>query len=313
MPKVTVIVPIYGVEKFIERCARSLFEQTLDGIEYIFINDCTPDCSIDILKAVLKEYPDCESHTRIVHMPTNLGLPTVRRYGVQLATGEYIIHCDSDDWVKLDMYEKMYIEAKRCDYDIVMCDFCIMDAMNISKEYKSKSYTDKFALLGALLSGKVHSSLCTKMVRSTLYNEAFIYPEDNMREDLCCTIQLIYNANSIKYLPMAMYNYYINESSICNALTYDKIYNKYKQSYNNYCKIMTFLQNHDLVNKYEREIAILKLCIKEEVCKIAKSKNGYKIWREIFPELSILDVLILPISFNMKLKIVLTYCGLYPF
>ena len=58
MPKVSIIIPVYGVEKYIERCSRSLFEQTLDDLEYLFIDDCTPDKSIDVLKNILEEYPN---------------------------------------------------------------------------------------------------------------------------------------------------------------------------------------------------------------------------------------------------------------
>ena len=67
MPKVSVIIPVYGVEKYIERCARSLFEQTLDDIEYIFVDDCTPDNSISVLKNVIKSYPGISTKIRIIN------------------------------------------------------------------------------------------------------------------------------------------------------------------------------------------------------------------------------------------------------
>lgn len=312
-PKVSVIVPVYGVEKYIERCARSLFEQTLGDIEYLFIDDCSLDNSIKILLKILEEYPFRKNQVVIHRMEQNSGQAAVRKWGILNATGEYVIHCDSDDWVKQDMYEIMYVEAKSGDYDITMCDFCLANEISILKECKSNINEDKFILLGDLLSGKVHSSLCTKMVRSILYNETFIYPEDNMREDLCCTIQLVYNAKSIRYLPMSMYYYYMNKFSISNAFTVDKIYNRYKQSCNNYYKILTFLQRHDLVSKYSREIVILKLLIKEELCKISNSQDGYRIWNEAFPDVSIIDTLTAKISFRMKLKIILTDLGLYFF
>ena len=79
MPKVSVIVPVFGVEKYIERCARSLFEQTLDDMEFIFVDDCTPDCSIEILKDVLSSYPQRQVQTRIYRMPCNSGLHNVRK------------------------------------------------------------------------------------------------------------------------------------------------------------------------------------------------------------------------------------------
>jgi glycosyltransferase involved in cell wall biosynthesis len=89
MPKVTVIIPIYGVEKYIERCATSLFKQTLDDIEYIFIDDCSPDNSVNILKQVLEKYPHRQKQTTIYSMPTNSGLAAVRRHGINSAGGVY--------------------------------------------------------------------------------------------------------------------------------------------------------------------------------------------------------------------------------
>ena len=110
--KVSVCIPVYGVEKYIEKCARSLFEQTMqDGIEFIFVNDCTKDRSIEILEQVLAEYPHRKEQTRIIHHEKNRGLVAARNTGLAYASGEYIIHCDSDDWVELDMYEKMYKKA----------------------------------------------------------------------------------------------------------------------------------------------------------------------------------------------------------
>ena len=103
MPKVSVIVPVYGVERYMERCARSLFEQTLDDIEFIFVDDCSPDRSLDILNEVLEEYVDRQLQTQIVRLDQNGGLPNARKVGLRLATGNYIIHCDSDVWVERDM------------------------------------------------------------------------------------------------------------------------------------------------------------------------------------------------------------------
>lgn len=131
MPKVSVLVPIYGVEKYIERCARSLFEQTLDEMEFIFVDDCTPDKSMEILRSVIEEYrlrfAEKRYTVRIERMPTNSGLAAVRRYGIQLATGDYIIHCDSDDWVDATMYEKMYNKAIGEGSDVVVCDYYMSD------------------------------------------------------------------------------------------------------------------------------------------------------------------------------------------
>ena len=105
--KVSVVIPVYGVEKYIERCVRTLFGQTLDDMEFIFVNDCTPDCSIDLLCSVLEEFPQRKEQVRIINQPHNMGAAKAREVGIKAATGEYIIHCDSDDWVDCDMYRQM--------------------------------------------------------------------------------------------------------------------------------------------------------------------------------------------------------------
>ena len=94
MPKVSVIIPVYGVEKYIERCARSLFEQTLNDIEFIFVNDYTPDNSIDILKNTLSKYPNRKYQVRIINQPRNMGAAQARKNGILAATGEFVIQCD---------------------------------------------------------------------------------------------------------------------------------------------------------------------------------------------------------------------------
>lgn len=125
MPKVSVIIPVYRTEKYIERCVRSLFNQTLDEIEYLFIDDCSPDNSIKILNNVLEDYPHRKEQVIIHRMSRNSGQAIVRNWGMQNATGEYVIHCDSDDWVDADMYRAMYDKAVEEHSDVVICDYAI--------------------------------------------------------------------------------------------------------------------------------------------------------------------------------------------
>ena len=104
-PKISVIILVYQTESYIKRCAKSLFEQTLNEIEYIFVNDCTKDKSIERLKEVVKDYPQREPYVKILNLEQNRGQAFARQYGIKHATGDYIIHCDSDDWITPDMYE----------------------------------------------------------------------------------------------------------------------------------------------------------------------------------------------------------------
>ena len=100
--KVSILVPVYGVEKYIERCARSLFEQTYDNIEYIFVDDCTKDRSIVILQKVLEGYPNRKNQVKILHHEKNRGLSAARNTALDASTGDYLMHVDSDDYLRKD-------------------------------------------------------------------------------------------------------------------------------------------------------------------------------------------------------------------
>ena len=123
MPEVSVIVPFYKAEKTIEKCARSLFEQTLDDIEFLFVDDCSPDGSLRVLETVLEDYPSRKSQVRILKTDSNSGSALARVLGIEKAAGEYLIHCDGDDEVERTMYKTMSEKARQEDSDFVWCDF----------------------------------------------------------------------------------------------------------------------------------------------------------------------------------------------
>lgn len=95
-PLVSVIVPVYNVAPYIERCAKSLFEQTLKDIEIIFVDDCSSDNSIELVKNLASNYPDRLAQIKYVRHERNRGLAQARKTGLDIATGEYVAHCDSD-------------------------------------------------------------------------------------------------------------------------------------------------------------------------------------------------------------------------
>ena len=140
MYKVTVVVPVYNAGLYIERCVRSLFDQTLADIEYVFVDDCSPDNSIAILESLLKEYPERAKSTKIIRHEKNTGQSGARRDGVLAATGDYIIHCDADDWVDLDMYQSMYEKAEAEGAEAVCCDI----VLEFDASSKNLSVTDAY-------------------------------------------------------------------------------------------------------------------------------------------------------------------------
>lgn len=117
MSKVCVIIPVYKAEVYIEKCTRTLFGQTLDNLEYIFVDDCSPDHSIEVMERVLNEFPNRKSQVKVIRHEVNQGVSAARQHGVGAADAEYIIHCDPDDYLELDMYEAMYRKAKEDNND----------------------------------------------------------------------------------------------------------------------------------------------------------------------------------------------------
>ena len=160
-----IIIPIYNVEKYIERCARSLFEQTEEDLEFIFVNDGTPDNSMQILNDVIRDYPSRKDQIKIFENEKNLGLPLTRQRGLKEATGEYIIHCYSDDWVDTNMYQILYEEAT--DLDIVWRDFYRTDGVTNKHDIQNTN-TDKVTILKDILIGKKLSTLWNHLVKRSL-------------------------------------------------------------------------------------------------------------------------------------------------
>ncbi len=123
MDKVSILVPIYNVEKYIERCAVSLFEQTYDNIEYIFIDDKGTDNSIQILEAVIKRYPNRQNNIKVIDHVVNKGLAVARNTALTNAEGRFVIHVDSDDYVEKDMVERCISCQSQDNSDIVLFGF----------------------------------------------------------------------------------------------------------------------------------------------------------------------------------------------
>lgn len=156
IPKVSIIIPVYNAEKYIERCAKSLFEQTLDELECIFIDDCSTDNSMKVLNNVMKDYPQRAEQVHIISLPTNSGVAKVREIGIKSATGESVIHCDSDDWTDSNMYEVMYQTMIEKDVDMVFCDYYEVHGKRHKYIAQNKdSVCDKKYLIKQILAGSV--------------------------------------------------------------------------------------------------------------------------------------------------------------
>lgn len=208
IPKVSILVPVYGVEKFIERCAVSLFEQTLEDIEFIFVNDCTQDNSINILISTLERYPNRKSQVRIVNHEFNKGLAGSRNTGIENAIGSFILHVDSDDYLEFNACELLYNEAIKLSADIVICNITLRWE-NVSKVIKQNIPLKKEELLNKMLCTGLMPGVVNKLFKRSLFVENNISAIEgiNMGEDYITTPRLIYFSNKVAHLDVPLYNY----------------------------------------------------------------------------------------------------------
>ena len=205
MPKVSVIIPIYNVEKYIERCARSLMEQTLDDIEYIFVNDATPDRSMEILNRVVEEYPQRKGQCIFINNSENHGQAFSRNIAMQKASGIYQIHCDADDWVELEMYKEMYDLAIDGNCDIVSCGFICEGQKEFNKIYPVKE-TDPHKYIN---SKRLSGGLTIRLIKSELINKYGLFPIEKMDygEDKYIILRAYFYSKRVNYINNLFYHY----------------------------------------------------------------------------------------------------------
>lgn len=214
-PGISVIVPVYNVEAYAERCARALFEQTLDDIELIFVDDCSPDRSMDVIRNVLKEYPQRRHQTMILRHCSNKGVAAARTTGMKVMTGYYMTHCDPDDIPDREMYARMYETATTNDADIVSCRY---------KEEPGNGsvHGTKFTGSGleCLRNGGYTYGLWDKIIRASIIRDNNIYPYEgiNYNEDLNVIVRALCHARNVVGMEEALYVHIVGRTgSICSG------------------------------------------------------------------------------------------------
>ena len=239
--KISLIVPVYGVEKFIADFADSAFGQTYPRIEYIFVNDGTKDKSIEILDSILEtKYFHVKDQVKIVNK-TNAGLPAARKTGLEHATGDYVWHVDPDDWLESDAVESIVKNINETGADVVY--------FNLVKEYADRSKIkrdrhhnadDQKLYVWDMFNHKSFGSVCNKCIKRSLYeNDKVIFAEYSYAEDTFLTSQLVGYSKCISFLDKPLYHYRkTNPNSITRqnlkkrhreyALNFMRLYDHYR-------------------------------------------------------------------------------------
>ena len=164
-------MPIYNVERYIERCARSVFEQTYENLEFIFVDDATPDDSVKILERVAEDYPQWKGRIKILYHDHNRGLAAARNTLVDNCKGVFITHVDSDDWVEPNMVELLMKRQQETDADIVTERMMAHLDDGTEKEAILGYNLEDEELFMAYMRHSVRWMMIGKLIRTSLYME----------------------------------------------------------------------------------------------------------------------------------------------
>ncbi|HEH9439628.1 TPA: glycosyltransferase [Aeromonas sobria] len=281
-PKVSVIVPVYNTEVYVERAITSLMEQTLDDVQIIIIDDGSKDNSLNIIKEVIARYPARQRLVTLISRE-NRGVAATRAQGMELASGDYVIHLDSDDWVELNWLEAMYSKAVEENADVVVCDYRSVYATK-STHIKQPIGQDGIECVKKLLEGELHGSTWNKLVRRSLIvgNKLTFSPGINYLEDFILVIQIFLVANVIDYISLPLVNYnQTNVSSITATVSEQKV----KEICVAIERISHILNDYELENQLANEVNIMKLKLKYWLFCCTK-KNIPMYISGLFPETS---------------------------
>ncbi|MBA4685688.1 MAG: glycosyltransferase family 2 protein [Candidatus Galacturonibacter soehngenii] len=217
MIKVSIIVPIYNVEQYLERCLESLVNQTLKDIEIILVNDASPDRSDVIMKRYAEQY----SNIKNIFLKENLCAGGARNKGIEQACGEYIAFVDGDDYIDLDFCEKMYLEAIKTSSDMAYGVFCIIDE---SDQILSEKLLYPVEFSGSITEGKKCGFInkgffsCGKLFKTTIWKENKIEFAEGLKYEEAPTIPVfLMYAKKCCYVLESHYYYFKRSNSTMNS------------------------------------------------------------------------------------------------
>ncbi len=287
--KISIIVAAYNIEKYIRRCLLSISEQSMKDIEIIVVNDGSTDNTLNIIEEIIKK----DRRIKLISQK-NCGSIEARKTGLKYATGEYILFVDGDDWLEKDCLEKLYKEAKKDSYDIVM-----YNAFWVNKDKKKlmSTFDNKINresdLLSYLFLGKIMPAIWAKLIKRSFICENNIqFPKDiSYAEDLATVASLLINKPKVSFIEDSLYNYYQREDSITkkndnrilevdeaitfieNQLKSSLLYDKYKKEFEYMVYEHLFIYRFISSDRYEK---VHKKILKQfKNRKININKNNY--------------------------------------
>ena len=282
-PLVSILIPVYGVEKYIERCARAVFEQTYQNLEIIFVDDCSPDNSISILNKVVGDYPDRKRQMRIIHHETNQGVAAARNTALLASSGYYIQYLDSDDYADVDMIRQMVTLSETRRADITICDYYYTYNHHNVRCFVN-SPEEPIQCLCQVLRGEIHSGLWNKLIKRSLFfdNQIFYINGLNMMEDMSVMYKLLFFAANIAYLKAPLY--YYTQSNV-NSYTKTLSLKARKNIIDLLSYMDGFFKKYDVSEKLMSAFDVFKLLSKAMLIVYADSSKERFQYINLFPEI----------------------------
>ena len=252
-PKVSIIVPVYHVEKYLVECLESILFQTFTEFECILVDDHSPDKCPDICD----EYAKKDKRIKVIHKKENEGSSQARKTGFDASIGDYILFVDSDDWIEQKMVERLYTLAKNDNYDIVHCDSDdFSDSQENGARYAGHFDTRKMNkedILISLLKYEFDCCVWNKLFKRELFKD-IIFPKFQQWEDAVICVQLFLKANHIGYEYSDLYHHRNHPDSLTYKNDTENIKRRELETYHNWTFIQELLSQRDDYYKYKETI-----------------------------------------------------------
>lgn len=262
MYKVSILVSFFNVEDCIERCARSLFAQTYDDLEYVFIDDCSQDRSVSVLMDVARDYPNRTNDIKLIRSSRNRGVATSRNIAIENSSGEFICFVDSDDWLELNAVELLVEKQQSRDADIVYGN-ALMHASEGVAELKEEDYSDKHEMMVCYsrFTPGYTMVLWRRLIRASLFKYYDIKAIDglNYSEDKNMLTKVAYYARKVSHLDKIVYHYNrMNEHSlVAAALKKEFPISAHQQEIGNMQAVVDFFRDNNEEEYYSESMKAL--------------------------------------------------------
>lgn len=310
-PLISVIVPVYKVEKYLDCCIESIIKQTYQNLEIILVDDGSPDsCPMKC-----DEWAKRDARIRVIHKE-NGGLSSARNTGIDIATGSYFSFVDSDDYIEKEMLKTMLSASERFRAEITCCGrkLIISEKEKIPMHCleREKIYTREQAMKEVLMGREIEEAAWDKLYRADLFKD-IRYPDGEINEDIVTIGPLLAKCNTIVHVGKAFYNYRLNQNSITKSGYNEKksIYLEHMRQVQHYCTANYPQLNRELACFLARYAyaELLDMEMDKEI--VHKFKKDYREYKRILRQNCYIYCKDGNLSFKNFLQIRLILTGIY--